>query len=146
MPTRIPVYVALSRMVAARANCRERMHRNPKDDNAAMWFSEWRNRAEMLCHDMLPRGSGFDQGTTIEMDRSSPDRIILDTAFHHMNENGMYTHWTFHEVIITPSLGHGFSIEILPKCSDGRDSVTEEGWNDFAIELMSSCLNDLVDG
>jgi len=64
----------------------------------------------------LPSGSGFDCGTKIDRERSTSERIILSTSFHHMNDVGMYDGWTEHEIRIVPSLFLGFEIKV-----GGRD-------------------------
>lgn len=79
------------------------------------WRDKWRNRLDAIERDILPSGSGFDSGSQIDRD-STNKRIVIDTAFHHMNENGYYDGWTHHKVIITPCLSHGFELRIT-----GRD-------------------------
>jgi hypothetical protein len=64
--------------------------------------------------DSAPSGSGFDNGTTIDK-LSTANRLIFNTSFHHMNEDGYYIYWTSHRVIITPDLTHNFSIRITGK-------------------------------
>jgi hypothetical protein len=59
----------------------------------------------------LPSGSGFDNGTTLA-DESTPSRLIFQTAFHHMDESGMYDGWTEHRVTVTPSLVWGIELRI----------------------------------
>lgn len=56
-----------------------------------------------LAAEYLPSGSGFDRGTTIDLNNSRADRIVLHTAFHHTNDHGTYTGWTEHDVIVTPA-------------------------------------------
>lgn len=51
-----------------------------------------------------PRGSGIDSGTTLDLDKSHSERVVLSTAFHHMDENGYYDGWTYHTVAAKASL------------------------------------------
>jgi hypothetical protein len=60
----------------------------------------------------LPSGSGFDNGSTINLKESRPDRLVIDTAFHHMDEHGYYDGWTEHKVIVTPSLQWGYVLRV----------------------------------
>jgi len=53
--------------------------------------------------ELLPSGGGFDSGTRLLMGDSGKDKLVFETAFHHMNGDGVYTHWTHHKVIFTPS-------------------------------------------
>jgi hypothetical protein len=72
--------------------------------------------ARHLVKDYLPSGSGFDAGTTLDEGASSPDKLVFDTSFHHMDEHGGYDGWTEHKVIVTPSLAHGCDLRVT-----GRD-------------------------
>ena len=65
-----------------------------------------------FVRNQFPCGSGFDMGTKLDWDASRENRIVLATEFHHMNEGGYYTHWTAHEVIITPDLAYGYNIRV----------------------------------
>lgn len=86
-----------------------------KSDN-----NEWRYRhackIEDICKNQLPHGSGFDSGTKFDFDASKPDRLVFHADYHHMNDGGYYDGWTEHQVIVTPSLAHGFNLRIT-----GRD-------------------------
>lgn len=66
--------------------------------------------------DELPSGSGWDLGTKLDEDESTPEKLVLYGEFHHMNEYGMYDGWTAHKIIVTPSLQYGFDLRIT-----GRD-------------------------
>lgn len=79
----------------------------------------------------LPSGSGFDSGTTIY--GSNRNRIVLRTGFHHMDEHGSYCGWSYHSVIITPSLINGIDIHITGK--DVRDI------KDYMYSVMETTLN-----
>ncbi len=90
-------------------------HRSVAGDN-----HEWAERHEELAKEIvrarLPHGSGFDDGTSLDLDASSVDRLVFKTAFHHMNEHGYYDRWTYHAVTVRPSLAHGFLLSV-----GGRD-------------------------
>ena len=51
----------------------------------------------------LPSGSGIDCGTKICDNDCLDEKVVLSCEFHHMNEDGYYDGWTFHEIIVTPS-------------------------------------------
>lgn len=97
---------------------------------------EWQEKSEAILKNLaeyLPHGSGFDSGTKIDMDGSGADKVILETSFHHMDENGMYSGWTEHVVTVRGSLAHGFSLKI-----GGRDR------NDIK-DYIAQCLNDCLE-
>ena len=56
-----------------------------------------------LCEKFLPYGSGFDAGVSIG--QSKEDRIMMLFAYHHLNDGGYYSGWTYHTAIITPTFG-----------------------------------------
>lgn len=68
---------------------------------------------ESIERELLPSGSGFDSGSKIVPDTVYKNRIIIKTAFHHMNDVGYYVRWTYHTITITPCLDHtGFNMRI----------------------------------
>lgn len=84
--------------------------------------SEWKTKAEEKIHALerqLPSGSGFDNGSRVNLGLSKSQRIVIDTAFHHMDENGYYDGWTEHQVIVTPCLKYGYSIRITGRNRNG---------------------------
>jgi hypothetical protein len=82
-----------------------------------------------------PSGSGFDNGTQIDRDRS--DVLIFSTSFHHMDEAGGYDGWTEHTVRVKPSLAWGFDLTV-----SGRD---RNGIKDYIADVFSPWLNEMVD-
>jgi hypothetical protein len=77
---------------------------------------------EELVKTYLPRGSGFDNGTYFNWDESSENKLVFDTAFHHMNEGGYYDGWTEHKVIVRPCLSFGFNIKVTGR---NRNDIKE---------------------
>jgi hypothetical protein len=61
---------------------------------------------------------------------------VIDTSFHHMNENGMYDGWTDHQIIITPSFISGFDIRVT-----GRNM---KGIKEYLIDLFHYVLSKEV--
>ena len=81
----------------------------------AEWERKWKDQIDEMLEE-FPSGSGFDNGTQIDLDASDDDKLMFTTAFHHMNDGGMYDGWTEHTVIVTGSLGMGFHVKV-----GGRD-------------------------
>jgi len=89
-----------------------------------------------LCKNHLPSGSGIDRGTMIDLDKSTPNKLRLITAYHHMNENGMYDEWTEHTVTVTPDLMHGFTLKIGGRNrNDIKDYLYDVYREDLSKEL-----------
>ena len=85
--------------------------------------------------DQLPSGSGFDNGTRVVWEESSRNKVVLETSYHHLNENGFYTHWTEHRIIITPDLPFGFKMD-----TSGDDNVSGMFY-DYLADLFYDVLN-----
>lgn len=79
-----------------------------------------------------PSGSGIDSGTRLDRARSKPDRLVFVTAFHHMNDCGVYDGWTHHDVIVTPSLAYDFTVRVT-----GRD---RNGIKDYLADVFQFWL------
>lgn len=111
------LYQYLSRQIAWTAN--------------EKWEDERDRRIEKVMT-LAPSGSGFDAGTKLD-DSSTGEKIIFNTAFHHMNENGYYVGWTNHKITVKPSLIWGFDMTV-----SGRD---KNGVKDY----ISDCFNEFLD-
>lgn len=122
------LYQLLASLVQARINC-------AKSGNVE-WFDRHTERARELVKRHMPSGSGFDSGTTLDLDRSAPERLVFKADYHHMNDGGFYDGWTRHEVIVTPSLASGFSLRIT-----GRD---RNEFKDYAHEVFYSSLREVI--
>jgi hypothetical protein len=74
----------------------------------------------------MPHGSGFDNGTSLDVDASSDTKIVFTTAFHHMNEGGFYDGWTQHSIIVTPNLAIEFNLKVTGRNRNGiKDYIAE---------------------
>lgn len=75
---------------------------------------EWESRHHksiVTLVDMLPSGSGIDNGVTFDLDASNSRKLVFTFGYHHMNEHGMYDGWTQHTLTVTPSFD-GIDISI----------------------------------
>lgn len=79
------------------------------------WENKHANNLEEMVENYLPCGSGFDNGTKFNWDESKDNKLVFDTAFHHMNEGGYYDGWTEHKIIITSDLMNDFNVKITGK-------------------------------
>lgn len=117
-----PIYQVIAMKTAALNNC-------IKTGN-----KEWEEKHGDALDDLekeLPRGSGIDAGTTIDREKTTKNKVVLKTEFHHMDENGYYDDWTTHTVIITPSFD-GIDIRITGK---NRNEI-----KDYLNELFHQSL------
>ncbi len=106
---KLKTYQKISSLINARLNCIESGNK------------EWKLIHEEKLTDIsqsLPSGSGIDTGSKINLDKSKPEKIVINTAFHHMDEHGGYDGWTEHEIIVTPSLQFGFKLHVTGRNRD----------------------------
>lgn len=104
---------------------------------AAMPHHWARERLDLIEREYLPSGSGIDAGCKVLVEESREDRLVIQTAFHHMDENGYYDGWTHHKAIITPSLLYGFDVRIT-----GRD---KRGIKEYLGDLFFQMLDQEFD-
>lgn len=80
---------------------------------------------------MLPNGSGFDAGCKILFPESTPQKIVIQADFHHMDEHGFYDGWTEHKVIVTPCLQWGFKIRVTGRNRNGIKEYISDLFHDI---------------
>jgi hypothetical protein len=101
---------------------------------------EWFDRWEKIIEDEtgnLPSGSGIDSAPKFDFDASTPEKLVFDFGYHHMNDGGYYDGWTDHQLIVTPSLQFGFHLRITGK---DRNQV-----KDYLYETFQSALSEEVE-
>lgn len=83
----------------------------------------------------LPSGGGFNDGTRIDMDKSSITKLVFLTAYHHMSEAGYYTRWTHHNVKVFPTF-FGIDLTVSGPDHDGiKAYISEEFFNSLCEEV-----------
>lgn len=94
-----------------------------------VWFDKHGETIDKLMKDS-PSGSGFDSGTTI-IDHGK--KLMFETSYHHMNENGFYDGWTEHTITVIPDLVLDFTLSI-----SGRN---KRDIKDYVYEVFETWLN-----
>jgi hypothetical protein len=122
------VYEELASLIQAVDNCVK--------SNNIEWRDRHTERIEQIVKNHMPSGAGVDSGTTFDFDRSTSEKLVLQTGYHHMNENGMYNGWTGHMVTVRPSLASGFVLSISGR---NRNDI-----KDYLGEMFDSALRDEV--
>lgn len=120
----VKLYSELAAVIQARANCM--LADTP---SKIEWRERWTDRINELAK-LLPSGSGFDEGTTVDVDASHGEKLVLHTAFHHMNDSG-FMEWTRHTVTVTPSFS-GINIRISGR---NRNDIKEYMYDTFHQDL-----------
>ncbi len=123
-----PLYKTIASLLTAYANC-------VKTGNSE-WESNHRASLDELVDSFMPSGSGVDNGTKLDFDRSHSERLVFTCGYHHMNDGGMYDGWTEHTVKVTPSLVSGFDVNVSGR---NRNDIKS-----YLAELFDYDLSQLV--
>lgn len=101
------VYRHIASKLDAMQHCRETGNHE--------WLARHRDAIQQIVADRMPSGSGVDNGTKLDFDRSSADKLVFTMSYHHMDSNGYYAGWTDHTCIVRPSLALRFTVTITGK-------------------------------
>jgi hypothetical protein len=124
-------YKMLAGKIGARINCL-------KSDNTE-WYDEHEKDIQYIVNNFFPHGSGFDSGTTIDFEKSTGEKLVFVSGFHHMNDGGYYDGWSEHTIIVTPSLQSDFNIRVTGKNrNDIKDYIAEM----FKLILSTVLIHD----
>jgi hypothetical protein len=124
---KLPLYKVIANALIARRNCREAGNHE--------WAERWQERLGQLDK-LLPSGSGFDNGSVVVKVESDERKIVIETSFHHMNDNGAYGCWTEHRVIVESDMT-GIRIKVT-----GRDHREVK---DYIGELFHNALTEEIE-
>ena len=120
------VYKQIARSFQAMQNCLE--------CGNSEWVTRHQETIEHIIKNQMPSGSGVDHGTTFDFDGSTPNKLIFNVSFHHMNDSGMYDGWTDHNIIVTPDLAFGFVLRVTGR---NRNNI-----KDHLDEIFQDALNE----
>jgi hypothetical protein len=110
------VYQAIARALEARESCIKYRKEAVEEKNFNKYnelVDMWDRKIERIEEQFLPHGSGFDTGETINVDESSPDKIVIYGEFHVMNEVGIYDGYAGYKIVVVPSLAYGFDLKLV---------------------------------
>jgi hypothetical protein len=93
------------------------------------WHDKHEETIEELVKNYMPSGSGFDNGTSFDWIKSSANKLVFHTAYHHMNENGCYDGWTDHTITVTPDLAMDINIKVS---GSNRNNI-----KDYMYDILS---------
>lgn len=122
------LYKAIADAIQARRNC----EKTGNDE----WFEKWTDTLREIEKQHLPSGSGIDSGCTIDMENSTDNRIVINSSYHAMNENGYYDGWYDFRVVVTPSLAFDIDIKIVGRFGRYQD-IREYLHEEFSTILMA---------
>lgn len=108
---------------------------------AAVQFNnpEWQERhlqeIRELENRFLPSVDGFDSGCSVDLKKSTDERIEIVTHFHHLNPLGFFDGWSDYRVIVTPSLLFGFKLEVEGQNDGPKDTIKEKMSESLGCEV-----------
>jgi hypothetical protein len=108
------LYQALASSLQAELNCAR--------TNNNEWLYRHCERTDRMIANLMPSGSGWDNGTAIERSSSYGDKFVFRGSFHHMDQNGSYDGWTDHTIIVSPSFVNELNIRITGR---NRNDIKE---------------------
>lgn len=123
------VYQKLASSTDARLTCIKR--------NNTEWKEKHEETIEEIVKNKLPSGSGIDNGNKFNFEKSNGDKIVIDSAFHVLDENGMYDGWIDYNVTVKPSLIHDITLDIRGNFGKRQD-VKEMLYEVYRTELEKS--------
>jgi len=101
--------------------------------------------------DSAPSGSGVDNGTKLDLEASTANKLVFTFGFHHMNDGGYYDGWTEHVLRAVPSFVCGVELTISGR---NRNDIKEylyelyegwlsEEWTDPVLAAFTSPLQEI---
>lgn len=97
-----------------------------------------RERAKKAVKELMPSGSGIDNGTKLNLVKSTGDKLVFDVGFHHMNDAGYYIRWTHHQVVVKPSLAHEFDLKLTGRDFNGIKEYLGDIYHEALAQEVSS--------
>lgn len=96
----------------------------------------WMDYLYYIIDTYFSHGSGFDCGYTVDMDKSSADKIVIESSFHCMDGNGYYCGWNDFTVTVKPSMLFDIDISI------NFHGIKEKsyGLKDYIVETLHNAL------
>jgi hypothetical protein len=125
-----PLYKELAGTIQARLNC-EKM-------GNWEWFSMHEKKIDDMARSHLPSGSGIDSGCTIDIEKSTGNRIVIDSSYHTMSDMGYYGRWIDFTVTVKPDLICDFTLTISGKF--GRD----QDLKDYLYDTFDMALRHMI--
>ena len=109
------IYKALATKAYSRLRCIDSINESSNSDNIENW-KKWTNRYEdeidNIMRNHFPYGSGVDNGCTFNYEKSCGNRLVINSGYHCMNENGYYDGWVNFTVTLTPDLELDYKLNI----------------------------------
>ena len=128
------LYEQIAGLVIARKNC--------ETSNNEEWLARHDEALDYIESQILPSGSGIDSGCTIDRDKSTENKIVINSSFHLMDDCGFYDGWMDFRVVVTSSLLFGACVDVKGRFSDRNYKYS--GHKEYLQDVFDNCLNGSV--
>jgi hypothetical protein len=115
-------YEQLAIAITAKRNCLK--------FGSTEYTEQWDDIIDEIMED-APSGSGFDNGTIFDEEKSDETKLVFYTSFHHMNEGGYYDGWTDHTVTIRANFVIRWSMTVSGRNRNEIKEYIAETFNHF---------------
>ena len=126
------IYKRLAKMANSRLRCLNSTKFPQEIEN-------YENEINNIMKNVLPHGSGIDNGCSFNFEKSRNNRLVINSAYHCMNENGYYDGWVDFIVVLTPSLEMDYELQI--KGNFGKYSHVK----DYLYQIFGDSFDQEVD-
>lgn len=82
-------------------------------ENKQKWVDTYTDGIDKIVKEEMPHGSGIDNGIHFDYENSKPNKLVFNSSFHCMDENGYYDGWIDFRIVITPCLELEYHVKIV---------------------------------
>ncbi len=108
------------------------------------WSEKHPEDIEKIVNEYMPSGSGFNTGTNFSFEKSNPEKLIFESEYEYMNNNGMYAGSIPFTVTVKPSLIGEIDVTVSGRFSK-LPTYLGEDLKDCIVETFNNCLNKEID-
>lgn len=108
----------------------------PSSKHTENTFDASKENAVDQLNEYLPSGSGIDCGSKINFCESTRSKIVIDSAYHYMDENGFYSGW-FDFVVIATIDFVGIDVNVKIKRGTNSTPLSLSGLNELFSDYLS---------
>ena len=126
------IYKRLAKIANSRLRCLESINFSNEIEN-------YENEIDNIMENRLPHGSGIDNGCHFDYNKSHNNRLVINSGYHCMNEDGYYDGWVDFIVIVTPDLELDYRLSI--KGNFGKYSHVK----DYLYQIFHDSFDQEVD-
>ena len=123
------VYQKLAGRFSAYLNCIK--------ENNEEWEQNHKDSIETITNVCLPSGPGIDSGNSFDFNKSKQNKLVINSSWHIMNQNGYYDGWIDFTVTITPDLISELNIDIR-----GNFGKKHQDLKSYLSDLYYSALTE----